>query len=223
MERVRIIKTSSRNRHKRKIDIRKVMLVIIIICIIALTTLFMIEYYNNNTNKRIDDSTENIETKLEEKQKTIDELNKQIEELKKEQKELKTTVEKIKVSRAQQKTVTSRGNSSSARVQIASGTKGTYQTYAKSLCLNTYKWSENDFNCLILLWNRESGWNPNAHNSSSGAHGIAQALPASKMASEGSDYLTNYQTQIKWGLKYIKNRYGSPSKAWSHFLSKNWY
>ena len=76
---------------------------------------------------------------------------------------------------------------------------------------------------LIKLWDRESGWNPNSHNGSSGAHGIPQALPASKMASEGSDYMTNGNTQIRWGLSYIKNRYGSPSNAWGHFCSHNWY
>jgi hypothetical protein len=103
------------------------------------------------------------------------------------------------------------------------GSKAEYQQYAHDLVINTYGWSEYDFQCLVNLWERESGWNPNSHNSSSGAHGIPQALPASKMASEGSDYYTNGYTQIRWGLKYIKGRYGSPANAWSHFQSKNWY
>jgi len=98
-----------------------------------------------------------------------------------------------------------------------------YQSYARDLVLNTYGWSEYDFECLVKLWNRESGWNPNAHNKSSGAHGIPQSLPASKMASEGADYYTNGYTQIRWGLKYIKGRYGSPSAAWAHSQSKGWY
>lgn len=98
-----------------------------------------------------------------------------------------------------------------------------YQAYAKDLVINTYGWSEYDFECLVKLWNRESGWNPNSHNSSSGAHGIPQSLPASKMASEGADYYTNGYTQIRWGLKYIKGRYGSPSAAWAHSQSKGWY
>lgn len=96
------------------------------------------------------------------------------------------------------------------------------QSYAHQLVLER-GWSEHDFECLVKLWNRESGWNPNAHNKSSGAHGIPQALPASKMSSEGSDYYTNGKTQIKWGLKYIANRYGSPASAWNHFQNKNWY
>ena len=58
---------------------------------------------------------------------------------------------------------------------------------------------------------------------SSGAYGIPQALPGSKMASAGSDWRTNPKTQIKWGLGYISGRYGDPCGAWSHFLRKNWY
>lgn len=97
------------------------------------------------------------------------------------------------------------------------------QKYAYNLVINTYGWTENDFSALVKLWDKESKWNPNSHNSKSGAHGIPQALPASKMASEGSDYYTNGKTQIRWGLKYIKERYGSPTNAWNHFLEKNWY
>ena len=98
-----------------------------------------------------------------------------------------------------------------------------YQNYAHDLVIGTYGWSEYDFQCLVKLWNRESGWNPNAHNKSSGAHGIPQSLPASKMRSEGIDYYTNGYTQIRWGLKYIKGRYGSPSNAWQHSQKHHWY
>ena len=102
------------------------------------------------------------------------------------------------------------------------GEKGEYQLYAWSM-FEDYGWDVDDFECLIKLWFRESNWSPSAHNSSSGAHGIAQSLPASKMASEGSDYYDNAETQIRWGIKYIKNRYGSPSEAWDFWLSHNWY
>ena len=102
-------------------------------------------------------------------------------------------------------------------------TKAEYQAYAHDLVLNKYLWSESDYQALVNLWERESNWNANAHNKSSGAHGIPQSLPASKMSSEGSDYYTNGYTQIRWGLKYIKERYGSPSAAWQHFQNKNWY
>ena len=100
--------------------------------------------------------------------------------------------------------------------------KGDLQEYAQSL-LSDYGWDKSEITPLIKLWNRESGWKPSAHNRYSGAHGIPQALPASKMASEGSDYMTNGKTQIRWGLGYIKNRYGSPSKAWAHSEATGWY
>lgn len=96
------------------------------------------------------------------------------------------------------------------------------QAYAKDLVINTYGWSDDDFNSLVLLWNKESGWNYRA-SSGSGAYGIPQALPGNKMASAGSDYLTNGRTQIRWGLGYIKSTYGSPSVAWNHFLNSGWY
>lgn len=119
------------------------------------------------------------------------------------------------------KTVVNNNTYKSARV--VTGTKADYQTYAYDLVLNQYLWSEADYQALVNLWERESNWNANAHNKSSGAHGIPQSLPASKMSSEGSDYYTNGYTQIRWGLKYIKERYGSPSAAWQHFQNKNWY
>jgi hypothetical protein len=69
--------------------------------------------------------------------------------------------------------------------------------------------------CLDDLWQSESGWSYDAENPSSGAYGIPQALPASKMASAGADYLTDPTTQIKWGLQYISATYGTPCDAWS--------
>ena len=119
------------------------------------------------------------------------------------------------------KTVVSNNTYKSA--SVVTGTKEDYQAYAYDLVLNQYLWSESDYQALVNLWERESNWNANAHNKSSGAHGIPQSLPASKMSSEGSDYYTNGYTQIRWGLKYIKERYGSPSAAWQHFQNKNWY
>ena len=94
--------------------------------------------------------------------------------------------------------------------------------YAYSM-VKSYGWSDYDWECLVKLWNRESGWNPNAVNKRSGACGIPQSLPCSKMAVEGIDYRTNYRTQIRWGLKYIAWRYSSPSGAWSHSQWRGWY
>ena len=91
-----------------------------------------------------------------------------------------------------------------------------------SALLSQYGWSGDQFGCLVNLWNKESGWNIHAANPS-GAYGIPQSLPGSKMASAGPDWQDNAETQIKWGLGYIQDRYGSPCGAWGHSQSFNWY
>ncbi|MFI7588583.1 hypothetical protein ACIB24_16050 [Spongisporangium articulatum] len=84
-------------------------------------------------------------------------------------------------------------------------------------------WGTSQFSCLDKLWTRESQWNYRAYNPSSGAYGIPQALPGSKMGSVASDWKTNPVTQIKWGLSYIADRYGTPCGAWAHSESVGWY
>ena len=84
-------------------------------------------------------------------------------------------------------------------------------------------WGADEFSCLDQLWEKESGWRWNADNPSSEAYGIAQANPGSKMASTGSDWLTNPATQIEWGLGYISGRYGTPCGAWAHSVEIGWY
>lgn len=84
-------------------------------------------------------------------------------------------------------------------------------------------WGDDQFSCLVALWNRESGWRVNAFNKSSGAYGIPQALPGSKMGSAGADWETSAATQIAWGLGYVGGRYGTPCGAWSHSQSTGWY
>ncbi|NLU79340.1 lytic transglycosylase domain-containing protein [Micromonospora sp. HNM0581] len=79
------------------------------------------------------------------------------------------------------------------------------------------------FPCLDKLWNKESGWNHKARNSSSGAYGIPQAYPGNKMSSVADDWETNPVTQIKWGLGYIKGRYSTPCAAWNHSQSNGYY
>jgi uncharacterized protein YabE (DUF348 family) len=83
-------------------------------------------------------------------------------------------------------------------------------------------WGSDQFSCLVSLWNKESGWRTDASNSS-GAYGIPQALPGSKMSSAGSDWQTNPATQISWGLGYIAGVYGTPCSAWAHSQAYNWY
>lgn len=84
-------------------------------------------------------------------------------------------------------------------------------------------WDETQFACLDALWTKESGWRVEAHNARSGAYGIPQAMPGSKMASAGADWQTNPATQISWGLGYISGRYGDPCSAWAHSQSRGWY
>ncbi|WP_448810071.1 aggregation-promoting factor C-terminal-like domain-containing protein [Agromyces bauzanensis] len=96
------------------------------------------------------------------------------------------------------------------------------KAYAASR-LPAYGWGSEQFRCLDLLWTRESGWRADAYNASSGAYGIPQSLPGSKMASAGADWRTNAATQIDWGLSYISARYGSPCGAWAHSEAYNWY
>lgn len=89
--------------------------------------------------------------------------------------------------------------------------------------LADFGFSADQYGCLDSLYMRESGWNPYADNPTSSAYGIPQALPGSKMASAGADWATNPVTQIRWGLGYIQDRYGSPCGAWAHSESVGWY
>jgi resuscitation-promoting factor RpfB len=98
---------------------------------------------------------------------------------------------------------------------------GTAQSIAFGL-LSSYGFATSQWGCLDDLWQRESGWIYNAENAS-GAYGIPQALPGSKMASAGPDWETDPTTQIKWGLGYIQSTYGSPCNAWSHEEADGWY
>jgi uncharacterized protein YabE (DUF348 family) len=105
---------------------------------------------------------------------------------------------------------------------IAPVEPGTARAIAHDMVL-ARGWDESQFACLDELWSRESGWRVNASNSSSGAYGIPQALPGSKMASAGADWQSNPATQITWGLGYITDRYGSPCDAWAFFQARGWY
>lgn len=84
-------------------------------------------------------------------------------------------------------------------------------------------WGNDQYACLDKLWTRESNWRTTAKNPSSGAYGIPQSYPGSKLATAGSDWRTNPRTQITWGLNYIKGRYGTPCSAWGHSQQKGWY
>lgn len=104
---------------------------------------------------------------------------------------------------------------------VAPPDPGTAQSIAYNM-LASFGFSTSQFSCLQDLWNRESGWSYDAENPS-GAYGIPQALPGSKMATAGADWQTNPATQIKWGLGYIKDVYGTPCAAWNFELANNYY
>jgi hypothetical protein len=94
---------------------------------------------------------------------------------------------------------------------------------AKAIALTEYAWGEDQYLCLNRLWTKESHWNYKARNKVSGAHGIPQALPASRMDVVSTDWRTNPVTQIRWGLRYIEARYDNPCKAWAKFKRSNYY
>lgn len=97
------------------------------------------------------------------------------------------------------------------------------RSIAKQMMENKYGWGAGEYSCYDKLVVSESNWDHTATNPSSGAYGIPQSLPASKMASAGSDWRTNPATQIKWGLDYVKDRYGTPCSAWGFKQGHNWY
>jgi hypothetical protein len=110
----------------------------------------------------------------------------------------------------------------SATASAAPVAAGSPQQIAQAM-LASFGWSSGQFSCLDPLWAHESGWSVTAYNAGSGAYGIPQALPGSRMASAGPDWQTNAATQIRWGLEYIKGTYGSPCAAWDHEQATGWY
>ena len=113
-------------------------------------------------------------------------------------------------------------SSASANVELARTPDGAREV-AKALMDEEYGWGKNQYECLDSLWTKESHWNYKSSNKRSGAHGIPQALPATKMDAVATDWRTNPVTQISWGLLYIDSRYDTPCKAWSKFKRSNWY
>ena len=136
------------------------------------------------------------------------------------------TVSPSDMAAAQQ--TASSGNSSTSSggtttVSAPAPDPGTAQSIAYNM-LPSFGFSQSSqWGCLQSIWNRESGWNYQAENPYSGAYGIPQALPGSKMATAGADWQTNPATQIKWGLGYIQSIYGTPCGAWNFELANGYY
>ena len=110
----------------------------------------------------------------------------------------------------------------SRQVELARTALGAKKV-AKSILMDEYGFAEKEYKCLNSLWTKESNWNYKSRNKKSGAHGIPQALPASKMNVVSTDWRTNPVTQIRWGLRYISIRYETPCKAWAKHKRSNWY
>ncbi|MET9022175.1 transglycosylase SLT domain-containing protein [Actinopolymorpha sp. NPDC004070] len=135
----------------------------------------------------------------------------------------RTAVERLRAaeraSRAAEREALARERAAKERARMESGSP---KEIAARL-VAARGWSDAQYQCLVTMWTRESSWNHHAVNASSGAYGIPQALPGSKMAAYGSDWRDNPTTQIKWGLAYIESRYGTPCGAWSWWQAHNWY
>jgi len=113
-------------------------------------------------------------------------------------------------------------SSASASVELARTPDGAREV-TKILMDDKYGWGDKQYACLDSLWTKESHWNYKASNKRSGAHGIPQALPATKMEVIGTDWRTNPVTQISWGLRYIDIRYDTPCKAYAKFQRSRYY
>ncbi|MEU1350131.1 lytic transglycosylase domain-containing protein [Streptomyces sp. NPDC005775] len=115
-----------------------------------------------------------------------------------------------------------RASRSEVRSASAFATQGSYSV-AEVQAMARQMIPGDQFQCFSNIVNHESSWNYRASNASSGAYGLVQALPGSKMSSAGADWQTNPATQIKWGLSYMDGRYGSPCGAWSFWQANHWY
>ena len=195
------------------------MKIVVVIAILLFVGYVVSSDFNNEKSNQEEITTvEEIEEEPKEETVVV-EVKASVKESAKKEKNTKKS--KKSPSKATKKT-TSKKKVVKKTQKVPSYNKDDLKSYAHDLVMR-YGWTEYDFECLVKLWNRESGWRPNAVNKKSKACGIPQSLPCSKMKSEGSDYKTNGKTQIRCGLKYIKNRYGSPSKAWAHSQRKGWY
>jgi hypothetical protein len=131
-------------------------------------------------------------------------------------------LEQERKERKEKKEAAERASRSSVRSASSFATQGSY-TVAEVQAMARQMVPADQFQCFSNIVNNESTWNYRASNPSSGAYGLVQALPGSKMSSAGADWQTNPATQIKWGLSYMDGRYGSPCGAWSFWQANHWY
>ncbi len=130
--------------------------------------------------------------------------------------------EKAERERKEKEDAAQRASRSATRDASSFATQASY-TVAEVQAMARQMIPGDQFQCFSNIVSRESTWNYRAQNPSSGAYGLVQALPGSKMSSAGADWRTNPATQIKWGLNYMNERYGSPCGAWSFWQANHWY
>lgn len=131
--------------------------------------------------------------------------------------------EEAAVAAERKAAATERQAAASRETTVRSQAVSDPRAYAAHAASQNHGWGADQMVCLESLWTKESNWDYQAQNPSSGAYGIPQSLPGSKMASAGADWASNPATQIDWGLGYIADVYGSPCGAWSHSQSVGWY
>ena len=146
---------------------------------------------------------------------TVDDLLEREQAVSRSAGDRRTTVDKAKVSALAD-------TSGRARTKVQRIKPTDPKDLARAL-MPEYGLSSGEFGCLDNIWSQESGWNIHADNPSSSAYGIPQALPGSKMSSAGPDWANNAETQIRWGLGYIRDRYGSACGAWGFKTGHGWY
>lgn len=128
-----------------------------------------------------------------------------------------------RLTAAQQQAQQAAAAAAAEAAKASGGFTGSPREIARQMAAQDYSWGDQQFQCYDNIIMRESEWVTTATNPSSGAYGIPQALPASKLATAGSDWRTNPVTQIRWGLDYVKGRYGTPCAAWSFKSANGWY
>ncbi len=195
------------------------MKIVVIIAILLLVGYVVSEHFNKKESNQ-EETTTVEEIKEEPKEETVVvEVKASVKESTKKEKNTK----KLKKSPSKAtKKATSKKKVVKKTQKVPSYNKSEIQNYARSM-MSSYGWDDSEWGALVQIINHESGWKPNAVNKKSGACGLFQALPCKKMAKYGSDYRTNYKTQIKFGFAYIKNRYKTPTKAWAFWQKHHWY
>ena len=189
------------------------MKIVVVIVILLLVGYVVSEHFNKK------ESNQEEVTIVEEEVKEIEEQPKEKTVTIETKASKKTSSSTKKVVKKKKKVVKKKKSTTTKKVSY---NKDSLKSYAHDLVIS-YGWSEKDYNALVKIINHESGWRVTAENKKSKAYGLCQALPASKMKSAGSDYRTNGKTQLKWCVKYIKSRYGSPSSAWAFWQKHHWY